>query len=81
MLKNIFVYYLSIVAPILALIYLAREINSTVFVSCLFAYVFVYRPAVDRLRLIHKGTITRQKALRFYFPGIYHYYFKELYLP
>jgi len=81
MLKNIAIYYLFMFVPVLVFIYFGKQINSSVFLIFLFTYLLVYRPIIDRLRLLHKGVITREKALRFYFPGVSYYYFKELYLP
>lgn len=81
MLKNVFLYYVSILAPFMALIYFGREMHSNIFVICFFTYLLLYRPVIDRIRLIDKGIITREKAFRFYFPGVHYYYFKELYLP
>jgi len=81
MLKNTVAYYLLIFIPIIALFYLGREVNSSNFIICLFSYVLIYRPVLDRIRLIDKGIITREKAFKFYFPGLSYSYFKELYLP
>lgn len=79
--KNIFVYYLAILLPIPALVYLAKEKESTVFVICFFSYLLLYRPVVDRLRLLSKGVITMKEAKQFHFLGLSHTYFKDLYLP
>lgn len=81
MLKNIIVYYLFVFIPFLALIYFSKQMNSSVFVICFFTYLLAYRPILDRMRLINKGVLNKQNALRFYFPGVSYYYFKELYLP
>lgn len=81
MLKNILVYYALMFTPLIALFYVSRQINSSAFVICFLTYLLLYRPVLDRLRLIDKGVMDRKKASRFYFPGLSYYYFKELYLP
>jgi len=79
--KNTVIYYVTAFSPFIALIYGSNAINGNLFILLLFAYLLVYRPVLDRLRLMNKGVLTREKAMRFYFPGLSYYYFKELYLP
>ena len=81
MLKHTVAYYLMAFIPAIVLFDLAGQINSNVLVTCLFTYLLIYRPILDRLRLIDKGILTREKALKLYFPGLAFFYFKELYLP
>jgi hypothetical protein len=81
MLKNTLLYYLLILLPVLALVYLGKAAGSTFFVISLFGYLLLYRPLIDRARLLAKGVITRKEARQFYFWGLTTKYFKELYLP
>lgn len=80
MLKNIFVYYSAILLPFAAIIYLAKT-GSPTFIAALLLYAFLYRPMIDRYRLLAKGVITPVTFWKFYLPSIQVKYFKELYLP
>jgi hypothetical protein len=81
MLKHTLVYYFLILLPFTALCYWAKAADSSTFVTALFVYVFIYRFFVDRLRLLHKGVLTRAAFWKLYFPGLQATYFKELYWP
>ena len=81
MLKNTLVYYLFMLTPFVVLMYLGKQIDSGSFAIAFFCYCLIYRPVLDRKRLIDKGVIHKSKAFRFYFPGLSYFFFKELYLP
>ncbi|HNV28012.1 MAG TPA: hypothetical protein PKJ83_02675 [Cyclobacteriaceae bacterium] len=80
--KNIFIYYLSITIPVVAIVALRKSelITSTWFVILLFAYLLIYRVYVDSKRLIDKGIIEKKDFWKMILPGQQLKYFKELYL-
>jgi len=80
--KNIFIYYLSITIPVVAIVALRKSelITSTWFVILLFAYLLIYRVYIDGKRLIDKGIIEKKDFWKMIIPGQQLKYFKELYL-
>lgn len=80
--KNIFIYYLSITIPVVAIVALRKSelITSTWFVMLLFAYLLIYRVYIDGKRLIDKGIIEKKDVWKMIIPGQQLKYFKELYL-
>lgn len=83
MLKNLFLYYLVILVPLLAIIYLGKEnlITPLCFVLGLFVYVFGYRKLIDITRLVQIGAINKSESFKYYVPwkslGLLH--FRSLY--
>lgn len=76
--KNLLVYYVIILMPLLGLIFI-NTTNSIYFVIYLFVYVLVYRPIVDIARLKEKKiNVTNAKSLIPFYLHIK--YFKELYM-
>lgn len=82
MFRNTLVYYLlAIVLPVIGLIFLSKTYNKDTFVICLFVYLLLYRPVIDRFRLFAKGVITKKELWKFHVFGLGYTYFRELYLP
>ena len=81
--RNIFIYYLAISIPVVAIIFLrkAELITSTWFVILLFIYLIIYRSYIDGKRLIEKGIIEKKDFWKVLIRGQQIKYFKELYLP
>ena len=80
--KNIFIYYLTILTPLAVLIWLNKtnSINSTYFVGLLFFYLLIFRTYVDGKRLYDKNIIPKKDIWKMIIPGKHIEYFKELYL-
>jgi hypothetical protein len=78
--KNIFIYYFSLFAPLFLLMFLWEQIDSTVALVLLAGYVFIYRTWIDGLRLHHKGLISKNEIWKVSFSGARMKYFKALYL-
>ncbi len=80
--KNIFVYYLTILIPFTFIIWLIKSssINSTYLVGLLFVYLFIFRTYVDGKRLSDKNIIPKKDIWKMIIPGKRFEYFKELYL-
>jgi hypothetical protein len=80
--KNLFIYYLTILSPIGVLTYLSRTdlVNPTLFVLLLFFYVLIFRTYVDGKRLSDKNVIQKKDIWKMIIPGKRFEYFKELYL-
>jgi hypothetical protein len=78
--KNIFVYYLTIIVPLI-LLYFIGKYSAVTFVFGLFIYIFIYRIIIDGLRLTSKKIITKKEIwkLGLTFGGYISKYFKELY--
>ncbi len=73
-------YYLQIALPIGILIWLTQINSPNLFVANLLAYIFIYRPIVDYLRLSQLGLVKRKKDLLLVFFHYYQFkYFYELY--
>jgi hypothetical protein len=81
--KNLFVYYVAIILPFAALIYLpiANYMSSSWAIGFILAYVFIYRPIIDVWRLISKNVIAKKDIWKTYMPTLHPKYFKALYLP
>ena len=80
--KNLFIYYLTILSPIGMLSWLSRIdlVNPTLFVLLLFFYVLIFRTYVDGKRLSDKNVIQKKDIWKMIIPGKRFEYFKELYL-
>ena len=80
--KNLFIYYLTILSPIGMLTWLSRIdlVSSTLFVLLLFFYVLIFRTYVDGKRLSDKNVIQKKDIWKMIIPGKRFEYFKELYL-
>jgi len=80
--KNLFVYYLVILLPLVAIAFLttANLINSTSFFVLLLSYVFVFRTIVDGKKLADNSVILQKDIWKMIIPGNRAKYFKELYL-
>jgi len=70
MFKKTFVYYLSIVLPLLGMVLVSKYwiILPELFVISLFIYAFVYRKFTDITRLIDRNVIPRQGSGKYYAP-------------
>ena len=80
--KNLFIYYLTILSPIGMLTWLSRIdlVDPTLFVLLLFFYVLIFRTYVDGKRLSDKNVIQKKDIWKMIIPGKRFEYFKELYL-
>ena len=80
--KNLFIYYLTILSPIGVLTWLSRTdlVSPTLFVLLLFFYVLIFRTYVDGKRLSDKNVIQKKDIWKMIIPGKRFEYFKELYL-
>ena len=80
--KNLFIYYLTILSPIGVLTWLSRIdlVNPTLFVLLLFFYVLIFRTYVDGKILSDKNVIQKKDIWKMIIPGKRFEYFKELYL-
>ena len=80
--KNLFIYYLTILSPIGVLTWLSRTdlVNPTLFVLLLFFYVLIFKTYVDGKRLSDKNVIQKKDIWKMIIPGKRFEYFKELYL-
>ena len=80
--KNIFVYYVAILTPLLAIIIWMRLTPHPYwFVLALFLYFFLYRPLTDGYRLYEKGIIGKKDICKLFIPfnSIMVDHFRELY--
>ncbi|MFD0931119.1 hypothetical protein ACFQ0R_00760 [Psychroflexus salinarum] len=79
--KNIYLYYISILAPLLFILWLSSSdtIDSTLFFIVLIVYAFIYRPFVDGKRLAEKNILQNKDIWKMLYPGNHLNYFKELY--
>jgi Ca2+/Na+ antiporter len=80
--KNLFIYYLTILTPLGILIWLSKAdlVNPVLFVLLLFFYVLIFRTYVDGKRLSDKNIIQKKDIWKMIIPGKRIEYFKELYL-
>jgi len=80
--KNLFVYYVVILAPIGLIVWLNKAglISTNVFVGLFFFYLLVYRTYVDGKRLSDKNVIAKKDMWKMILPGSHVKHFKELYL-
>ena len=70
MAKNIFVYYLLIVFPIILLGLGAKTgyISATAFSGALLIYALIYHPIVSGLRLLQSGKINKSEFWKNFIP-------------
>lgn len=80
--KNIFIYYLIVIAPLVIIVLLSRAdiINARWFVALLFFYAFPFRTYIDGRRLAAKSIIDKKDIWKVIITGKNFKYFKELYL-
>jgi hypothetical protein len=80
--KNLFVYYFTILTPLGILIWLRKIdlVHPILFVLLLFFYVLIFRTYVDGKRLSDKNIIQKKDIWKLIIPGKRFEYFKELYL-
>lgn len=76
--KNLFVYYLVILMPLLGLFFINNS-NPVYFVIYLFTYILLYRPIVDITKLKEKNidAFNAKALIPFY---LHVRYFRELYM-
>jgi hypothetical protein len=79
--KNLFVYYLFIAIPLLALVLGAKYelYSSKEFVIGLAFYIFIYHPFISALRLVHKNKIKTAEIWRNFIPQWNTKYFLTLF--
>jgi len=78
--KNIFIYYLAILLPMLFLVWLALNNNAIVFSILLMFYV-LFRCFIDGVRLMNKNVISKREYWKTISNPSYPIkYFKQLYL-
>lgn len=76
--KNLFIYYIVILMPLLGLFFINNS-NPIYFVIYLFVYILIYRPIVDIRRLKEKNidALNLKSLIPLY---LHTKYFKELYI-
>ncbi len=67
--KNIVVYYISFIAPLILLFAFWEDVDSTLALVLLMIYVFVYRTWLDGSRLHAKGLILNRRSGEFPITG------------
>lgn len=79
--KNLIIYYLFILIPIVALVWLfnSGEIGISFFAISILIYSLVYRTILDGMRLVVKNIIPKNDIWKMIIPGKRFIYFKELY--
>jgi len=80
--KNIWLFYILLVTPMLTLYFLGKYhlISSTTFTVVLLSYGFIYHPLVSGLRLLALGLIPKEKMWKNWIPFWNETYSKELFL-
>jgi hypothetical protein len=80
--KNIYLYYIAIFAPLLVLVGLIQSnfLPLSISIFLLLIYVFLYRTYIDGLRLVSKKIIGESEIWKLSTYGVRSKYFKELYL-
>lgn len=78
--KNIFAYYFSLFVPLFLLLNFWKNLDPTLALILLVAYVFIYRTWIDGSRLYQKGLIAKEDIWKVSFNGSRINYFKALYL-
>jgi hypothetical protein len=80
--KNIWLYYILLVTPLLTLGLVAKYhlISSGNFVVVLLSYGFIYHPLVSGLRLLALGVIPKEKMWKNWIPFWNETYSRELFL-
>lgn len=77
--KNLAIYYFSILLPLPLLLLVAKADMSALFVTLLFSYL-IYRGFTDSKRLLDKGAIEKKDVWKVLFIPFYSAQFiKELY--
>ena len=77
--KNLIIYYFTILIPLPILVWLAFSNKTNSFVILLLFYALVYRPIIDGYRLIEKGVISKKGFWELFIPFWSIKWFKELY--
>lgn len=80
-LKNIWIYYFSIITPLILLFLSIKFLNisDVLFVICLAVYL-IYRIVIDGNRLYYKNIIKKADRWKTLIPFMRLKYFNELYL-
>ena len=80
--KNIFIYYLTILTPLAIIVWLNKtELISPIYLmSFLFFYALIFRTYTDGKRLFDKNIIKKKDIWKMIIPGKRFEFFKELYL-
>lgn len=80
--KNIYLYYIAIFAPLLFLVVLIQSNSLPLGISIflLLVYIFLYRTYIDGLRLVSKKILAESEIWKLSTYGVRSKYFKELYL-
>ena len=76
--KNIFIYYIVILAPIPLLVWLA-EIHSNWFAILILLYIIPYRFLTDSARLVSKRVMRWNETWKLLVPWLFADYFRGLY--
>ena len=79
--KNIFVYYISLLAPLCLLLYFWTQLVPTVALVLLVSYALIYRTWLDGTRLYQKNKISKQDIWKISYNGNRIIHFRTLYLP
>ena len=77
--KNVFVYYLTILLPIPILIWISNTGDSKWFAILLLIYAIPYRTIVDGLRLVNKKVLKWNEIWKLWVPWKFRELIKELY--
>ena len=77
--KNIFVYYLATLLPILLVYWMYNLEDPKWFVISLFTYGFLYRTLIDGWRLVDKKILKWNEIWKLLLPWKYGEYITELY--
>ncbi len=80
--RNLFVYYVSILLPLAILLFLYGKelIGFTPFLVLILVYLLLYRTWTDGTRLAAKGIIPKKDRWKMMLPGMHMKHFTELYL-
>jgi len=80
--KNLFTYYLLIIAPLVILIWLnqADLVSGWWFIGLFLLYALVYHTYIDGKRLVGKDIIEKKEIWKMIIPGSRLAHFQELYL-
>jgi hypothetical protein len=80
--KNIKIYFLTILTPLIAFIFLykTKSIESTYSIVFFFFYLLFFKTYIDGRRLSEKNIISKKDIWKLIIPGTHLKYFKDLYL-
>jgi hypothetical protein len=80
--KNLFTYYLLILAPIGIVIWMNKAdlVSGWLFIGLILFYALIYRTYTDGKRLVDKNIIPKKDLWKMIIPGKRFAYFQELYL-